>query len=149
MSNHLIMTYAKFQVLINGIYGWGIGYLKREYVSRWTECCERIKEAKIGKFAYANLILPPKDGFVNTSEKFVGEHFYAYMHPMEIAGECVSCPNCITENEGEKFGNYIKEDLEKVVEVIKECFPEIEITARIRVKCNKVDIDSPTYVVEG
>ena len=65
----------------------------------------------------------------------------------EIKGDCQSCPNCITENEGHNYGNKIKGGLEKVVAVIKDCFPQA--TAKIRVKCYKVDADSPTYEIKA
>lgn len=142
-----IKTFANFQILIHGIYEWGRGYVIEHGEKLWFECCKKIKDADIDGFNRA--ILREGSSFIisSTSPSFVGERFYCYAHAMEIKGDCQSCPNCITENEGHNYGNKIKEDLEKVVAVIKDCFPQA--TAKIRVKCYKVDADSPTYEIKA
>lgn len=140
-----ILTYAKFQILVSGIYGWGVGYYKADYVPRWDECCTKIKEANLSFFDSTSLVFPTPDH--NISPRFIGEDFYAYMHPMEIAGHALSSSCCITENEGENFGNRIKESLDKVVAIIKDCFPEIDIKVKTTVWCNKFDDSKPTYTI--
>ena len=140
-------TFANFQILIYGIYEWGRGNVIENGDAKWLECCKKIKAANIDGFMTATLHEGTDLVISRTSPTFIGERFYCYAHPMEIVGDCQSCPNCITENEGHKYGEKIKEDLEKVVAVIKECFPFA--TAKIRVKCYKVDMDSPTYEIKA
>ena len=143
----LIKTFVNFQILVEGIYEWGPGYVIENGSKQWLECRKKIKAANIDGFNTAALHEGVNLGISRTEPSFIGERFYTYAHPMEIKGDCQSCPNCLTENEGHNYGNKIKEDLEKVVAVIKECFPQA--TAKIRVKCFKVDMDSPTYDVKA
>ena len=143
----MFKTFANFQILIDGIYEWGRGYVIENGEKQWLECCKKIKAADISGFKTAALHEGVELAISRTEPTFIGERFYCYAHPMEIAGDCQSCPNCLTENEGHYYGNKIKDDLEKVVAVIKECFPQA--TAKIRVKCYKVNVDSPTYEVKA
>lgn len=143
----MIKTFVNFQILISGIYEWGQGYVIENGRQQWLECCKKIKAADIDGFKTAALHEGTDLIISQTSPEFIGERFYVYAHAMEIKGDCQSCPNCLTENEGHNYGNKIKEDLEKVVAVIKECFPQA--TAKIRVKCFKVDMDSPTYEIKA
>lgn len=149
----LITTYAKFQVRIHGIYEWGQCYLHPKYPELWAKACEALKKSDIKFFSESTLIPANRGGFATVSERFVGEKFYAYMNPMAVEGMAVSCPNCITENEGENFGNKVKDALVQMVEVIKANIPPHipgeEIKAEIVVKCVKFDIDSPDYIVKA
>ena len=145
----LITTYAKFQVRIHGIYEWGKAYLNGKYPEWWAKACQSVKNSDIHFFSDSALIPANRGGFATVSERFVGEKFYAYMNPMAVEGMAVSCPNCITENEGENFGNKVKDALVQMVEVIKPHFPGVDIKAEIVVKCVKFDIDSPDYIVKA
>lgn len=145
----LITTYAKFQVRIHGIYEWGQAFLNEKYPELWAKACQAVKNSDISFFSDSSLIPANRGGFATVSERFVGEKFYAYMNPMAVEGMAVSCPNCITENEGENFGNKVKDALVQMVEVIKPHFPGVEIKAEIMVKCVKFDIDSPDYIVKA
>lgn len=145
----LITTYAKFQVRIHGIYEWGQAFLSEKYPELWAKACQAVKNSDINFFSDSSLIPANRGGFATVSERFVGEKFYAYMNPMAVEGMAVSCPNCITENEGENFGNKVKDALVQMVEVIKPHFPSVDIKAEIVVKCVKFDIDSPDYIVKA
>lgn len=145
----LITTYAKFQVRIHGIYEWGQCYLNEKYPELWAKACQAVKNSDIKFFSDSSLIPAKRGGFATVCERFVGEKFYAYMNPMAVEGMAVSCPNCITENEGENFGNKVKDALVRMVEVIKPHFPSVDIKAEIVVKCVKFDIDSPDYIVKS
>lgn len=145
----LITTYAKFQVRIHGIYEWGQAFLNEKYPELWAKACQAVKNSDINFFSDSSLIPANRGGFATVSERFVGEKFYAYMNPMAVEGMAVSCPNCITENEGENFGNKVKDALVQMVEVIKPHFPSVDIKAEIVVKCVKFDIDSPDYIVKA
>lgn len=149
----LITTYAKFLVRIHGIYEWGQCFLHEKYPELWAKACQAVKNSDIDFFSVSNLIPASRGGFAAVSERFVGERFYAYMNPMAVEGMAVSCPNCTTENEGENFGNKVKDALVQMVEVIKSNIPPhipgVEIKAEIVVKCVKFDIDNPDYIVKA
>lgn len=140
--------FAKFKIYIDGIYGWGAGYLKHEFVERWDNCMESVSDYGPYRFKSSHLELHRND-LTSSSPEFTGSGMYAYMHPMEIAGEASSSEYCPSDNEGENFGRALYGDLEKVADIIRENFPDVaNLKFHIVVKCYKVELDNPDYTIE-
>lgn len=133
-------------LFINGLYGWGVGWLDSEFVSRWDVVCSKL--AKEGPYRFRNSVMTLSDGFGGCAE-FQSREFYAYMHPMEIAIEATSCKYTPQANEGNKFAEELKVDLLSVIEnFIKPAFPEVNITGRFTIRDYEIDLDRPNLKTE-
>jgi hypothetical protein len=67
----------KTYLFINGIYGWGKGYLKSEYMEQWNTLCEKMcNELAIPMTTKGSNGICPQAKYNNIK---------LYMHPMDIS----------------------------------------------------------------
>ena len=132
------VSYIKFKLFITGLYGWGKGWLAEDYPSRWADMCRRLHDGEGKMFKFRSAVLREDDGH-GACERFYADDFYAYMHPMEIAGHVMSseyCPSGAEELSGETDAL-----LRRVAKVIRESFPELELPMRVVLREYRFDTD--------
>jgi hypothetical protein len=140
-----IGKFHKVQIVIDGLYGWGRGWLGEDYPARWwSALCEFQDGNRENTYmgGYCDLKCPTNGG---KCAEFIGPRSYAYMHPMEVIIE--TSETYVTEY------STVRKDLmdtsEKFLEFIMEKFEDVKnVGGRITLKSYPFDMDHPEKTVK-
>ena len=134
-----IGQFHRVQILIDGIYGWGKGWMGQNYPARWWSALCEFQDANrenIFMGGYCRLV----QGKNGSSDQFIGPRSYAYMHPMEVIIE--TSEQYVTE-----YSNVRKNLIEtasKFLEFIMEKFEDIKnVGGRVTLNTYTFDMDKP------
>lgn len=130
--------YTKYAIHIDGIYGWGKGYLDTSFDGKWERTIKLVH--KNGPFCAKNANLCPSIHSGGCTTLTSGD-FYAYMHPMAIEGHIISS-EYIRCTEAEWQAN-VRENLNDIVDVIKADWGDVVKSVRIVTKTFVMDFDNP------
>lgn len=137
------VAYVEFNLIIQGLYEMGTNWIagpvpnKPSYGERWAEMCTRIHE-KGPRWFKKSLFKPDPVGKGDCAE-FNSESFHAYMHPMDIAGHCITGKYC--PGEPERVIDELKKTVTELMQIIRDTFPEVSITAQLRTRKVVMDLD--------
>lgn len=141
------VAYIEYNLNIQGLYGWGTGWIiepdpeKPSYPDRWAEMCSKLREKGPNWFK-GSLFKPSPKNRNGYCEEFNSDRFHAYMHPMDIAGHCITSKYC--PGEPERVVGELKNNLAELMKIIRETFPEVNITAELKTRKVVMDLDKCT-----
>ena len=146
------IAYISYNLNIQGLYFWGKGWKvepdpeKPSYQLRWARMCmllneqRSITEATDYPYLFRSSVLDMGDS--SKCEEFLASGFRAYMHPMDIAGEYISSRYCPSgADEAEEF---VTKNMTQLMAIIRKTFPEVEITAQLKMHRYDFDLDRET-----
>lgn len=142
------VAYIEYNLNIQGLYGWGTGWIrepdpeKPSYPDRWAEMCSKLRENGPSWFKGSLFKPVPKGNSVSVCEEFTSDSFHAYMHPMDIAGHRITSKYC--PGEPERVVGELKKNLDELMKIIRETFPEVNITAQLKTRKVVMDLDRCT-----
>ncbi len=137
------VAYIDFNINIQGLYGWGTGWIvekdpqKPSYPDRWAEMCSKLREN--GPSWFKGSLFKPSPRGNGACEEFNSDSFHAYMHPMDIAGHHITSKFC--PGEVERAVGDMKKTVGELMKIIRETFPEVNITAQLKTRKVVIDLD--------
>lgn len=130
--------YTKYAIHIDGIYGWGKGYLDPSFDDKWERTVKLVHEN--GPFCAKNANLCPSRISGGCTTLTSGD-FYAYMHPMAIEGHIMSSE--YTRCTEAEWQDKMRDSLNAIVDVIKADWGEVVKGVRIVARTFVMDFDNP------
>ena len=134
--------YTDFSLHIEGIYGWGVGYFKPEYVEHWEKTMEKLHAD--GPYCFRVAHFCPINSL--SSSKFVAEEFSCYNHPMEMAGHI--CSSRYVINHTPDWEAEIRNMFKKVISIIKADWPDVKLRFVLKSKTFELDFAKPTFTTD-
>jgi len=132
------IAFVKYRLNLAGLYFWGKGWRSQEISARWEKMCADLKTGPI--FCFRESALVPSD--YSRPAQFFSDKFSAYMHPMEVTGYYKTSEYC--PGEELRAMDDLKDDMKYLLQVIRQTFPDIDITAALDAKSYIIDLDNPT-----
>lgn len=135
------IAYIKYRLNLSGLYFWGKGWRSQEVAARWEQMCTELKTGNI--FCFRESILVPSD--FGRSAQFFSDKFSAYMHPMEVTGYYRTSEYC--PGEELRAMEDLKDYMKYLLQVIRQTFSDIDISASLDAQSYIIDLDEPTVKV--